>query len=79
MTPKIEKNIPLPTRHQRGRKLSPLTVTLLEMRSGDSIFLAEPDRTARLKLYNRVYKLAKRQDISITAQFDETGLRVWRK
>lgn len=75
---KIEKNVPL-NPPGRGRNLSDLTKTLLAMESGDSIFLGETDKGTQKRMYNSVYKSAKRHDIKVAVRFYADGIRVWRQ
>lgn len=73
---RIEKDVPLPVK--RGRNLSQLTLTLIAMKKGESIYLYEPAKAERLKLYNSLYTTGKRHGVTIASRSYDDGIRIWR-
>ena len=74
---KIEKDVPLPIK--RGRNLSQLTLTLVAMKKGESIFLNEPIKSEQWKLYNSLYNTGRRHNVKIAMRSYADGIRIWKK
>lgn len=70
----IERDVPLPAGGRGYRKMSPLTLALLQMQPGDSIFIANK-RSVQIC---RHFKTAQNKGLKFTSRKVEGGLRVWR-
>lgn len=78
---KIDKGIAIPpAKRGRGKNyISDKALELIAMSSGDSFFIEEPSKGRQRKLYNTVYKMARRYDIYLQVRYYEDGIRIWKR
>lgn len=65
---KIEKNIPIPNWHRRGKWIE----VLLNMKKGDSILLEAPNDSNAIRLR------ARKMGVKLSIRKTKDGLRAWR-
>jgi hypothetical protein len=74
----IEHGNDLPPRGRRNSVAADLLARLPELGDQDNIFYEEHDKDRQRRLYNALYMVAKRHNMSITVRFYDDGLRVWK-
>lgn len=74
----IEHDNALPPRGRRNALANDLLSRLPQLGANDNIFYPEPDKDRQKRLYNALYVLSRRHDLSISIRFYDDGLRVWK-
>ena len=76
--PSIEHGNTMPQRAPRRSLAADLLARLPSLGAEDNIFYPETDKVQQHRMYNALYKAAKRYNLNIAVRFYADGLRVWK-
>ena len=74
----IEHGNALPLRAPRQSLAADLLACLPDLGTDDNIFYPEANKDRQRRMYNALYKAAKRHNLNIAVRFYEDELRVWK-